>query len=124
MNYSISDAATRAGISIHTLHYYEREGLLHVARASSGHRRYTSDDLAWIGILTCLRETGMPIRTMREFAKLVQQDSSNIPERIQILEAHRLEVIEHLAALQHNLEHVEGKIGFYKKVLAQGKTQS
>jgi DNA-binding transcriptional MerR regulator len=119
MTFSISDAATQAGVTIHTLHYYEREGLIHVSRASSGHRRYSSHDLEWIGILTCLRKTGMPIRTMREFAALVQQDSSNIAQRIRILEAHRLEVIDHLKSLQHNLLHVEYKIDYYQKVLAQ-----
>jgi DNA-binding transcriptional MerR regulator len=119
MTLSISAAASQARISIHTLHYYEREGLLQVSRSSSGHRRYSSGDLEWIGILTCLRETGMPIRTMREFAKLVQQDSSNIPERIKILKTHRLEVLAHLKSLQHNLEHVEYKIDYYQKVLAQ-----
>jgi DNA-binding transcriptional MerR regulator len=117
MTFTINAAATHAGISIHTLHYYEREGLLHVSRASNGHRRYSSSDLEWIGILTCLRKTGMPIRTMREFAALVQQDSSNIPERIQILQAHRLEVIEHVKSLQHNLDHVEYKIDYYQKVV-------
>jgi DNA-binding transcriptional MerR regulator len=119
MSLTIGDAATQAGISIHTLHYYEREGLLQVARGSNGHRRYSINDLEWIGILTCLRKTGMPIRTMREFAALVQQDSSNIPERINILKAHRLAVIEHLKSLQHNLEHVEYKIDYYQKVLAK-----
>jgi len=123
MDLAISDAASRAGVSIHTLHYYEREGLLRVARTESGHRRYSSGDLEWIGILTCLRETGMPIRTMREFAALVQQNSSNIPERVRILEAHRLEVLEHMKSIQHNLEHVEGKIGHYKGVLAQADKQ-
>ncbi len=118
MTLTIGAAASQAKISIHTLHYYEREGLIRVARASSGHRRYSSSDLEWIGILTCLRKTGMPIRTMREFAALVQQDSSNIPERIQILKAHRLEVLAHLASLQHNLDHVEYKIDYYQKVLA------
>jgi DNA-binding transcriptional MerR regulator len=110
MTFSISAAANQAGISIHTLHYYEREGLLQVERSSSGHRRYSSGDLEWIGIL---------IRTMREFAKLVQQDSSNIPERIQILKTHRLEVLARLKSLQHNFEHVEYKIDYYQKVLAQ-----
>ena len=118
MTYATSDAAKQAGISIHTLHYYEREGLLQVGRSSSGHRRYSSSDIEWIGILTCLRQTGMPIRTMRRFATLVQQDSNNIPERIEILKTHRLEVLTNLAALKHNLEHVEKKIDYYEKVLA------
>jgi hypothetical protein len=55
---------------------------------------------------------------MRRFATLVQQDSSNIPERIEILKTHRLEVLANLAALTHSLEHVEYKIDYYEKVLA------
>jgi DNA-binding transcriptional MerR regulator len=119
MSLTIGAAAAQAGISIHTLHYYEREGLIQVTRASSGHRQYSTGDLEWIGILTCLRKTGMPIRTMREFAALVQQDSNNIPERIKILKTHRLEVLAHLVSLQHNLDHVEYKIDYYEKVLNQ-----
>ncbi len=117
MTYSVSDAAQQAGVSIHTLHYYEREGLLTIQRSSSGHRRYSQDDMAWIGILTCLRETGMPIRTMRRFASLVQHSSSNIPERLEILGSHRCEVLAQLASLQKNLEHLDGKIAYYQHEL-------
>jgi len=114
---SVREASDQTGVSIYTLHYYEREGLLHTARTDSGHRRYSESDLEWIRILTCLRDTGMPIRTMRSFAELVRQDQANVPERIRILEAHRSEVLEHLAALKRNLEHVEGKIGHYRDVI-------
>lgn len=107
---SVRDASEQTGVSIYILHYYEREGLLHTARTGSGHRRYSESDLEWIRILTCLRDTGMPIRTMRSFAELVRQDHANVPERIRILEAHRTEVFDHIAALKRNLEHVEGKI--------------
>ena len=44
---SIAEAAEQTGLTAHTLRYYERDGLLlhSVERASSGHRRYTDDDL-------------------------------------------------------------------------------
>lgn len=115
--YSVRQAAAQARVSVYTLHYYEREGLLHTQRTQSGHRRYSEGDLGWIKILTCLRETGMPIRKMREFAALVQQDASNIPERIKLLEDHRTEVLEHIQELHRNLEHVEGKILYYRRTL-------
>jgi DNA-binding transcriptional MerR regulator len=123
---SVKDAADQTGVSIYTLHYYEREGLLQTARTSSGHRRYAESDLGWIRILTCLRQTGMPIRKMREFAALVQQDQTNIPAnpqanieaRIRMLEAHRSDVLANIAELGRNLEHVEGKIRHYRQVLA------
>ena len=114
---SVKDAADQTGVTVYTLHYYEREGLLRTSRTQSGHRRYSENDLGWIRILTCLRETGMPIRKMREFAELVQQDATNIPERIELLEEHRADVLQHMQALQRNLEHVEGKIRHYRQAL-------
>ena len=124
-NLSVRDAADQTGVSVYTLHYYEREGLLRTARTSSGHRRYAESDLGWIRILTCLRQTGMPIRKMREFAELVRQDQTNIPAnvsanieaRIKMLEAHRADVLDHIAELGRNLEHVEGKIRHYRQAL-------
>jgi MerR family transcriptional regulator, aldehyde-responsive regulator len=54
--------AERTGVSIDTLRYYEREGLLaDVARAGSGHRRYSEDDVLGVEVLRCLRDTGMSI---------------------------------------------------------------
>jgi DNA-binding transcriptional MerR regulator len=125
---AVRDAADQTGVSVYTLHYYEREGLLQTSRTLSGHRRYAQSDLGWIRILTCLRQTGMPIRKMREFAALVQQEQSksssvnpataNIEARVEILEAHRLDVLAHIAELGRNLEHVEGKIRVYRRLLA------
>jgi DNA-binding transcriptional MerR regulator len=114
---SVRAAANQTGVSIYTLHYYEREGLLRTSRTQSGHRRYAESDLGWIRILTCLRQTGMPIRKMREFAALVQHDQTNIPDRIRMLEEHRSDVLAHMAELVRNLEHVEGKIRHYRQAL-------
>jgi DNA-binding transcriptional MerR regulator len=123
---SVKDAADQTGVTVYTLHYYEREGLLRTSRTQSGHRRYAESDLGWIRILTCLRQTGMPIRKMREFAALVQQDQTNIPansqanieDRIRMLEEHRSAVLATIAELGRNLEHVEGKIRHYRQVFA------
>jgi DNA-binding transcriptional MerR regulator len=117
--FTVGEAARQIGVSVDTLRYYEREQLLFTARTSSGHRRYGEDDLGWIRILTCLRETGMPIRRMREFAALVQQDESNIAERVRLLESHREEVVERMRALEGNLAHVEGKIAHYRRRLLE-----
>ena len=43
---SIAEAAEASGLSVHTLRYYERTGLLEpVRRNGSGHRRYRAADL-------------------------------------------------------------------------------
>jgi DNA-binding transcriptional MerR regulator len=118
---SISDAADATGLSTHTLRYYERAGLMldAVERAPSSHRRYTEAEIRWITLLTKLRSTGMPIRRIRQYAELVRAGDGNEHERLQLLEAHRLAVLEQLDAMQRNLAAIEHKIEIYREVLEQ-----
>ncbi len=111
---TIEQVAERAGLSAHTLRYYERIGLLDpVGRATSGHRRYATKDLAWIEFLTRLRATGMPIRLMQEFAALRRQGNTTIARRCALLEAHQQMVQTHIEELQQNLKAISHKIEMY-----------
>jgi len=119
---SIAEAARRTGVSVHTLRYYERAGLVvtPVGRTASGRRRYHQLDLDWITICTRLRATGMPIRTIRRYAELVAAGHGNEQERLALMEAHRAEVIAKLAELQENLALIDHKIGVYRGRLTAG----
>ena len=114
---SIAEAAEVTGLTTHTLRYYERDGLLlgSVDRASSGHRRYTDQDLSWIRMVTRLRSTGMPIREVRQYADLVRAGDGNEAERLQLLVAHRDRVRQQLAEVATHLEAIELKIGLYER---------
>jgi DNA-binding transcriptional MerR regulator len=119
---SIAEAARRTGVSVHTLRYYERAGLVvsTVDRTASGRRRYRQLDLDWITICTKLRATGMPIRTIRRYAQLVSAGRGNEPERLALMEAHRAEVTAKLAEIQENLRLIDHKIDVYRGRLAAG----
>ncbi|WP_456786291.1 MerR family transcriptional regulator [Cellulomonas sp. P5_C5] len=114
---SIAEAAEATGLTTHTLRYYERDGLLldAVDRASSGHRRYSEDDVGWIRMVTRLRSTGMPIREVRQYADLVRAGDGNEAERLQLLVAHRDRVRQQLAEVATHLEAIELKIGLYER---------
>jgi DNA-binding transcriptional MerR regulator len=120
---TIGRAAELTGLSADTLRYYERDGLLlrPVARSSTGHRRYTDQDLQWIRLVTRLRATGMPIRGVRRYAALVRTGSGNEDERLDLLLAHRRLVLEQLAEVQGHLEAIDDKIALYEE--AVGTTQ-
>ncbi|MGF7239034.1 MAG: MerR family transcriptional regulator [Frankia sp.] len=119
---SIAEAARRTGVSVHTLRYYERAGLVvtTVRRTTGGWRRYQQLDLDWIAVCTKLRATGMPIKTIRRYAQLVCAGHGNEQERLALMEAHRAEVTASLAALQENLELIDHKIDVYRGRLAAG----
>jgi DNA-binding transcriptional MerR regulator len=118
----IAEAVRRSGLGAHTLRYYERAGLLlDVAReSSSGHRRYSEGDLEWIDFVTKLRSTGMPIRQIRRYAELVRSGPGNEAGRLEILEAHRAEVLAQIEEHQRNLERIDYKIGLYRSALDGG----
>jgi DNA-binding transcriptional MerR regulator len=116
---TIQQMAECTGLSAHTLRYYERVGLLDmVGRASSGHRRYTEDDLSWLTFLMRLRATGMSIRQMLEFTHLRRQGSTTSAQRLALLEEHQQAVLAHMQELEQHLAVIEAKIGLYKSLIA------
>ena len=119
---SIGEAARRTGVSVHTLRYYERAGLVvtTIDRTHGGRRRYRQLDLDWITVCTRLRATGMPIKAIRRYAQLVSAGHGNEQERLALMEAHRAAVIARLAELRENLKLIDHKIGVYRGRLAAG----
>ena len=115
---TIADAARTSGLSVHTLRYYERAGLIGgVDRAASGHRRYSDEDMAWVEVLRCLRATGMPIARIRRYAELVWADDGNERERLELLQEHRLAVRAQLAEVREHLAFVDRKIANYEELI-------
>jgi DNA-binding transcriptional MerR regulator len=123
---TIAQAAREAGVSAHTIRYYEQAGLLlaPIERNDSGHRRLTETDIEWIFVCTKLRATGMPIRRIRQYAELVRQGDGNELERLALLEAHREDVRRRLEDVQRNLELVDYKIDLYRGRLGIGSSRA
>jgi DNA-binding transcriptional MerR regulator len=116
VTYAIAEAAHRSGLSIDTLRYYERIQLIDPpARDAGGRRAYSDDDLTWLEFLTKLRTTGMPIRMMREYAKLRHQGAASAGRRKQILVEQRAEVQARIAELNSCMEILNYKIANYEQ---------
>jgi DNA-binding transcriptional MerR regulator len=116
MQYSPGEVAEKTGFSIDTLRYYERIGLLaHIGRTAGGRRAFTDDDVAWLGTLRCLRDTGMPIAQMQRYADLCRDDTT-MAERLALLEEHDREVQRRIAELQAQRVHLAGKMDYYRSL--------
>jgi DNA-binding transcriptional MerR regulator len=116
--YSPGQVAEKTGFSLDTLRYYDRIGLLdQIERTPSGQRSFTEDDVAWLGILRCLRDTGMPIQRMLRYAELARGGDETLAERISVLEEHDRAVEEQVAQLRAQQSHIRGKIDYYRSVL-------
>lgn len=115
--YSIAQAAEASGLSIDTLRYYERIGLIDPpARDSGGRRVYTDEDINWLVFLTKLRTTGMPIKLMREYAQLRHRGEATAARRKQILVYQRASVRERIDELRACLDVLDYKIENYERI--------
>src|SRR4051812_13192857 len=70
---SIGQVSEATGLGVHALRFFEREGLFlrEVPRTGGGQRVYDSADVEWLKLCNRFRESGMPIATVKEFARLV-----------------------------------------------------
>lgn len=118
--YTPGEIADRFGMTLDTLRYYEKEGLLaRVGRAPSGHRRYRAGDVELLNLVRCLRDTGMPIARLREFAELVRGGEHTIPRRLEVLQAHQERLAGRIAELCERQDAIQHKIDYYLSVLAE-----
>jgi DNA-binding transcriptional MerR regulator len=119
---SIGTLAGRTGRSIHTLRWYETQGLMPGVRRSPGGRRiYSIRHIDWVELLGRLQRTGMSVAEMRHYALLVSKGNITLAERKALLAAHRHNVIETIRDWQESLSLLERKIDFYDAWLTSGQ---
>jgi DNA-binding transcriptional MerR regulator len=111
--FTIAEVAEKTGVSAHALRYYERIGLLEVARQAGGHRRFTQPDIDRVVFIGRLRATAMPIREIRRYFDLVAAGRSTECDRLALLQGHRRAVRAHLRELETALGAIEHKITRY-----------
>ncbi|WP_129839788.1 MerR family transcriptional regulator [Streptomyces sp. RFCAC02] len=116
-HYTISEVAAHTGLSVHTLRWYERIGLMpHVDRSHTGQRRYSNQDLGWLAFVGKLRLTGMAVADMVRYAELVRRGDGTEAERRALLEETREEVVRRIAELDSTLALLDHKIGVYREL--------
>ena len=114
MNYSIKQVSEKTNLKPYVLRYYEKEGLLpFVSRSESGIRRYSEYDLEWIGLICCLKNTGMSIKQIKDFVELSLQGNETLKKRCDLLIEHKRNVEEQIQEMQIHLQKVACKINYF-----------
>ncbi len=122
--YTIQQVAEATGLSVHTLRYYERIGLIHsIGRAENTHRRYSDDDIGWIQFLNKLRATGMSIQEMQRYAELQRLGDETLAERVDMLKELRQRVETHMDELRDHLKVIDYKIDYYEGIVVEQAAQ-
>jgi DNA-binding transcriptional MerR regulator len=120
--FHIGRLARETGRSVHTIRWYEQQGLMPgVTRDAGGRRVYTTQHVGWLLFLDRLRFAGMSVREMRRYASFAAQGKKTIRQRLALLDAHHERMVAYLAELQAALRLIEEKQTYYLKWLAEDR---
>ncbi len=108
----LGEVVRRTGLTADALRYYEREGLVGPIARRSGQRRYSEDDVAWIGVVTCLRDAGLGIADLRRFTMLLREEAG-AGDRVAFLRRRREELQERVRRTTAALGVLDDKIAHY-----------
>ncbi|HET6295862.1 MAG TPA: MerR family transcriptional regulator [Kribbella sp.] len=112
-HYTPGEAAEVTGLSLDTLRYYEREELIGpIQRLPGGRRVFREGDIAWIGVVTCLRDAGLGIADLQRFTALLRSEGDPA-SRVEFLRERRAALVEHVARMGAALNVLDDKIAYY-----------
>lgn len=115
MYFTTGEFAKLAGVSKHTLFYYDEIGLFspEIKNQENGYRYYSAAQLEVLDVIYTLRELDMTLeeiqiymknRTPKQFLELFQYEEKLISERIKHLRAVKSWIVEKSRLIEENLE--------------------
>jgi DNA-binding transcriptional MerR regulator len=84
-----------------------------IERTQSGIRRYTDRDLEWLGLICCLKNTGMSLQQIKIFVDLSKRGDKTLKQRCDLLADHRIKVEAHMEETRRHLEKVSHKLAYF-----------
>ena len=116
MDYSIGQVAKMNNMTISQLHYYDRQGLLpFIKRTESGDRTFDEGSLKFLEMILCLKNTGMPIKKIKQFVQWTMDGDHTLTERLEMMQEQEQNVQQQMRDMQANLEKIQMKIKRYEK---------
>lgn len=113
--YTIGQVSKMFGLSISTLRYYDKEGLIpELNKDPSGIRRFDDQSVESIRVIECLKKSGMQIKEIREFMDWCIQGDQTLEKRKEMFFSQRKNILKKMQELQKTLDMVEFKCWYYE----------
>lgn len=102
--YSIGEVSKITGLPSSTIRYYDRlEFLPYLQKSARGIRQFTQRDLDTIRVIECLKKTGLTLKEIQDYTRLIAQGDDSIVERQQLFHSIRQRLLNKMAEMQRNL---------------------
>lgn len=121
MTYSIGEVAKMLDIPVHTLRYYDSEGvLMFVERDSVGRRVFKETDFIMLNTILCLKSAGMSLKDIKQYIEWCLEGAPTLQQRYDLFKEQKKIVESQIEELQKTLRTIDYKCDFYKNALKTG----
>lgn len=118
--YQISEVSKLVGLSIPTIRYYEKLGLIEAPEKNDrGYKVYDDKIVQYLGFIVNLKDTDMPLEQIKNYVDAYKQQNNQ--ECYRILQEHAEKMKVELAKRQQILEKVQYKISHFSTLKGGGK---
>lgn len=119
--YSIGEVAKMTSLSIPTLRYYDQEHFIpNLKKNVSGIRVFSEENIEAIKVIECLKKSGLSIKDIQQFMKMVKQGDETLPDRLKMFQALQKDVKKQIKELQKTLDLLDFKCKYYQKAVDDG----
>ncbi|QMU08446.1 MerR family transcriptional regulator [Levilactobacillus suantsaii] len=121
MSYSIGEVSRKLGVTIDTIRYYDKAGLLpFIQRNASGRRAFTENDIHLMRTIVCLKNAGVSVADISKFIAYRLEGDSTLTKRYRLLEDHRQALQQQIADLEDTMTYLKFKEWYYKTAVDAG----
>lgn len=110
----IGGLARLSGRSVHTIRWYEAQGLIpRVGRDGGGRRVYEREHVEHLVFLDRMRQAGMSVADLRRLTELSLAGWRTLGDRQALLLAHRAQIEGQIRDLRDALRLIDEKVAYY-----------
>lgn len=123
MTYSIGEVSEMLHISISTLRYYDKEGLLPLVNRTSGNIRiFDEADIECLKMIECLKATGLQLKNIKLYFEWCEEGDSSIEKRYKLFMEQKEKTEQQIERLQNALNRINYKCEYYRIAKEKGTT--
>lgn len=118
---TIGEVAKMFNLSISTIRFYDKEGLLlNLERDESGIRKFNDDNIEAIRLIECLKKAGMQIKDIKEFMYWCSLGNKTILKRRDMFLRQKENILNEIKTLEKALDMINYKCWYYEEALKDG----
>ena len=121
MTYTIKEVAEKMGVSVPTLRYYDKEGLMpFIEKKENGTRVFKDEDFKGLEIISCMKRSGMPIKDIKRYMDMCMEGDSTLQARLEVFHEREKIVKQQIEELNNIMELIKHKIWYYETAIEAG----